>query len=206
MMKKHNTESLKQQITQGTMHLIASGGISNFSFPKLAASTGIVAPKVYEHYKNKDDLLASCFLKIDAEIGRLLADAMKTTPPHRECVKDVENYCWLLWITYWRYLMADTDRTLFYWAFYNSEYYTEAVALQRGKNYVSFVRYVNDIDISFHVSARCNRHVLIMNLIDGTLNAAVKVLRGEFENDDVTINTIYQTVFQPVFAVLELGV
>lgn len=39
-----------------------------------------------------------------------------------------------------------------------------------------------------------------MNLIDGTLNAAVKVFCGEFGNDDVTINTIYHTVF----AVLEL--
>lgn len=47
--------------------------------------------------------------------------------------------------------------------------------------------------------------MLIMHLIDGTLNAAVKVFRGEFGNDDITINTIYHAVFQPVFSILELG-
>ena len=203
-MKKYDPEAFRQRIKQGTLHLIATGGMSNFSFPKLTAVTGIVPPTVYELYKNKEDLLATCFLEIDAEIGRLLADAMKKTPPHRDQVEDVENYCWLLWVTYWRYLMADADRTLFYWAFYNSEYYTDAVIQQRDKNYLPFVQYVDEIDKRFHISERCNRHVLIMHLIDGTLNAAVKVFRGEFGNDDVTINTIYHAVFQPVFAVLEL--
>lgn len=203
-MKKHTPENLRKQIAQGTMHLIASGGMSNFSFPKLTAATGIVPPTVYELYKNKEDLLTTCFLEIDAEFGRLLTAAMKKTPPHRNQVEDVENYCWLLWAAYWRYLMADADRTLFYWAFYNSEYYTDAVIQQRDKNYLPFVQYVDEIDKRFHISERCNRHVLIMHLIDGTLNAAVKVFRGEFGNDDVTINTIYHAVFQPVFAVLEL--
>ena len=203
-MKKYTPENLRKQIAQGTMHLIASGGMSNFSFPKLTAATGIVPPTVYELYKNKEDLLATCFLEIDAEIGRLLADAMKKTPPHRDQVEDVENHCWLLWGTYWRYLMADADRTLFYWAFYNSEYYTDTVIQQRDKNHLAFVQYVDEIDNRFHISERCNCHVLIMHLIDGTLNAAVKVFRGEFGNDDVTINTIYHAVFQPVLAVLEL--
>ena len=203
-MKKHTPENLRKQIAQGTMHLIASGGMSNFSFPKLTAATGIVPPTVYELYKNKEDLLTTCFLEIDAEFGRLLTAAMKKTPPHRNQVEDVENYCWLLWAAYWHYLMADADRTLFYWAFYNSEYYTDAVIQQRDKNYLPFVQYVDEIDKRFHISERCNRHVLIMHLIDGTLNAAVKVFRGEFGNDDVTINTIYHAVFQPVFAVLEL--
>ena len=204
-MKKHTPENLRKQIAQGTMHLIASGGMSNFSFPKLTAATGIVPPTVYELYKNKEGLITTCFLEIDAEIGRLLADTLQKTPPHREQVEDVENYCRLLWFTYWRYLMADADRTLFYQAFCSSEYYTEAIIQKRNENYHRFVQYVDEIDKRFHVSERCNRHVLIMHLIDGTLNAAVKVFRGEFGNDDITINTIYHAVFQPVFSILELG-
>ena len=205
-MKKYNSENMRAKIRQGTLHLIATGGMSNFSFPKLTAVTGVVPPTVYELYKNKEDLLTTCFLEIDAEIGRLLANAMKKTPPHRDQVEDVENYCWLLWITYWRYLMEDADRTLFYWAFYNSEYYTYAVIQKRDRNHLAFAQYVAEIDRRFLISERCNCHVLIMHLIDGTLNAAVKVFRGEFGNDDDTIKTIYHAVFQPVFAVLGLGI
>lgn len=56
-MKNRNPEKIKEQITLGTRRLVAAGGMSNFSFPKLSAETGIAAPTVYEHYKNKEDLL-----------------------------------------------------------------------------------------------------------------------------------------------------
>ena len=50
-------EELKERILQGTMRLVAAGGMSNFSFPKLSAETGISAPTVYEYFKNKENLL-----------------------------------------------------------------------------------------------------------------------------------------------------
>lgn len=74
---------IKEQITLGTRRLVAAGGMSNFSFPKLSAETGIAAPTVYEHYKNKEDLLTSCYLAIDAEIGALLSGFLQNDPPHR---------------------------------------------------------------------------------------------------------------------------
>lgn len=43
-------------------------------------------------------------------------------------------------------------------------------------------------------------------MIDGSINAAVRVLRGEFSGDDRTLNTIYQTVIQPLFSVLGLRI
>ena len=80
-MKNRNPEKIKEQITLGTRRLVAAGGMSNFSFPKLSAETGIAAPTVYEHYKNKEDLLTSCYLAIDAEIGALRPASCKTIRP-----------------------------------------------------------------------------------------------------------------------------
>ena len=188
------------------MHLIATGGMSNFSFPKLTAATGIVAPTVYELYKNKEDLLSTCFLEIDGEIGWLLANVLKKAPQHRERATDVENYCWLLWIAFWRYLTADADRTRFYWAFYNSECFTPEVIQKRGKNYQSFVQAFDEIDQFFRIAERCDRRALVLNMIDGTISSAVKVFNGRLGNDDATIKTIYQTVFEPMFSVLEIEI
>ena len=122
-MKNRNLEKIKEQITLGTRRLVAAGGMSNFSFPKLSAETGIAAPTVYEHYKNKEDLLTSCYLAIDAEIGALLSGFLQNDPPHRHELEKIDVYCRALWAAYWRYLTADADRTLFYWSFYHSEYY-----------------------------------------------------------------------------------
>lgn len=205
-MKNRNPEKIKEQITLGTRRLVAVGGMSNFSFPKLSAETGIAAPTVYEHYKNKEDLLTSCYLAIDAEIGALLDDILKSAPPHRHEPEKIDGYCRALWAAYWRYLTADNDRTLFYWSFYHSEYYTQAVAACSIPNYRTLAAFMEALDERFHISERHDCRVLIANMIDGSVSAAVKVLRGEFSGGDRTLNTIYQTVIQPLFSVLGLRI
>lgn len=205
-MRNRSPEKIKEQITLGTRRLVAAGGMSNFSFPKLSAETGIAAPTVYEHYKNKEDLLTSCYLAIDAEIGALLSDFLQNDPPHRHEPEKIDVYCRALWAAYWRYLTADADRTLFYWSFYHSEYYTQAVAERSIPNYRTLAAFMDALDERFHISERHDSSVLVANMIDGSVNAAVRVLRGEFSGGDRTLNTIYQTVIQPLFSVLGLRI
>ena len=205
-MKNRNPEKIKEQITVGTRRLVAAGGMSNFSFPKLSAETGIAAPTVYEHYKNKEDLLTSCYLAIDAEIGALLSAFLRNDPPHRHEPEKIDVYCRALWAAYWRYLTADADRTLFYWSFYHSEYYTQAVAARSIPNYRTLEAFMDALDERFHISEQHDSSVLVANMIDGSVSAAVRVLRGEFSGDDRTLNTIYQTVIQPLFSVLGLRI
>ena len=202
MKHKHTPEEQRRLIVQGTRHLIAVGGMNNFSFPKLMEETGINAPAVYELYKNKEDLLTSCYLDIDREIALLLERALKRVPPHRDQVEAIYDYCWALWGAYWDYLMEDPERTLFYWRFYSSRYYTNAIVSIRSRNFQAFFSFVENLDTRFHVSEKNNRQVLAGNLIDGTLSGAVKVITGGYPNDDLTVGTIYRTVFQPVFTVL----
>lgn len=205
-MRNRSPEKIKEQITLGTRRLVAAGGMSNFSFPKLSAETGIAAPTVYEHYKNKEDLLTSCYLAIDAEIGALLSAFLQNDPPHRHEPEKIDVYCRALWAAYWRYLTADADRTLFYWSFYHSEYYTQAVAARSIPNYRTLEAFMDALDERFHISERHDSSVLVANMIDGSVSAAVRVLRGEFSGDDRTLNTIYQTVIQPLFSVLGLRI
>ena len=198
-------EVLQAEIVRGTLHLIASGGMTNFSYPKLTEATGISAPTVYEHYKNKEDLLVTCYLTIDREIGELLAAVLSNAPPHRNEPEAIADYCWLLWSAYWQYLMAVPDRTLFCWAFYNSPYYTEKIRQRRERNYPEFSNFVAYHDRKFHVSERYDLMVLMTNLIDGTIAAAIKVIRNEYDNSALTIRTIYQMILRPVFAALDLS-
>lgn len=46
--------------------------------------------------------------------------------------------------------------------------------------------------------------MLVHNLIDGTTAAAVKLLSGEYSDDPLTVHTIFETIFQPVFAILDI--
>ena len=199
----HRTpDQLKPVIIKGTQHIVATGGISNFSFPKLTAQTGISAPTVYEHYKNKEELLTTCFMEIDTEVSSMIERILKRRPTDIQGTEGMENFCWILWIAYWNYLVADADRTIFYWSFYNSSYHTAELMEKRNKNFSMFLEFMQSMDNQFSVSGKCNVHMLVTNIINGTVSSAVKILRGEYKNDDVNVNTVYHMVFQPLFSAL----
>ena len=200
MASQRTPEQLKTIILKATQHLVAVGGMQNFSYPKLAAETGINAPTVYEHYKNKEALLTACFLTIDDEIACKIANAPKNLSAGVKDLQSLDNLCWLLWLPYWNYLTADYDRTLFYWHFCNSEYYTPTVMQQRMQNGKAFWELVQSVNGLSQFSERCNLEMLVWNLVDNTVAMAAKVLRGVYPNDEVNVNTVYHMVFQPVFS------
>lgn len=189
---------------KGTQHIVAEGGMINFSFPRLTAETGISAPTVYEHYKNKKDLLTTCFMTIDTEVSSMIAAMLNSLPSKISDAASLENLCWLLWISYWNYLTVAADRTLFYWSFYNSHYYTPELHKKRDGNFDVFLGFISTVDKCFSVSRKYNPRMLVTNMIDGTVSMAVKVLKGFYPNDDVTAHTVYSMVFQPIFSMLDM--
>ena len=202
-MAAHRTpEEIKPLIMRATRYLVAVGGMENFSYPKLTAETGLSAPTVYEHYKNKDELLTSCFMEIDVEVANMMTQMLVGMPSQIRDLQSFDNLCWLLWLPYWNYLMADAERTNFYWAFYNSPYHTPELLARRNENFMPFLAFMQAMENKFLVSNSCNVHMLVANLIDGTVAAAVKILRGEYPNDERSVTTVYHMVFQPLFGLL----
>ena len=100
MASQRTPEQLKTVILKATQHLVAVGGMQNFSYPKLAAETGINAPTVYEHYKNKEALLTTCFLTIDNEIACKIANGPSSLSAGLKDLQSVHDLCWLLWLPY----------------------------------------------------------------------------------------------------------
>ena len=82
----------------------------------------------------------------------------------------------------------------------------QAVAARSIPNYRTLEAFMDALDKRFHISERHDSGVLVANMIDGSINEAVRVLRGEFSGDDRTLNTVYQTVIQPLFSVLGLRI
>lgn len=124
-MGAHRTpEQLKSEIVNGTLQIVAEGGIVNFSFPKLTAKTGISAPMVYEHYKNKEDLLVTCYKAIDCEVADCIEKAIKAFPTVPESAKEIQNRFRFIWQSYWDFLTSNRNKSIFYWYFLNSGYYT----------------------------------------------------------------------------------
>ena len=203
--QNHTKEEAMEIITRGTRRLIAQGGMGNFSFPKLSAETGIVPPTVYEHYKNKEELLACCFQEIDEEIARLVAGYLRRTGGPKEGTENLRDYSEALWWVYWDYLTEDADRTLFYWHYLHSPSYTVIRANQRRKTHHVFIDFCNGYAKKYRIIERFNIWVLISSVVDGTVGMAASVLRGDYPDDETTVKTIEQTILQPVFYMIGSG-
>lgn len=195
-------DGLREQLYRQTLHIVAEEGLENLTMRKLASAAGLAAPVIYQYYDSKQTLLSSCYERIDAELGRVIASALRAEMPHRHELEATESYSWQLWSSYWLYLVSDPTRTLFYWRYGRSACCTPDVLKNRPVYFRSLLEFVDTVDRKLHISAYYNIHVLLCNLIDGTLSAAARVFSGTYQNDDLTVQTIYQSVFQPVWTAL----
>lgn len=202
-MGTHRTsEELKPEIINGTLRIIAEGGMDNFSFPRLTAETGISAPTVYEHYKNKEDLLTTCFIAIDREISGCIEKTIAELPEKIKTGADIEPRCWLVWRAYWNYLVSNADRAIFYWFFFNSRYYTHEMQ-ERHRSHFGMLRELIEPPKENACSrVRCNTDLLAAHMINATAAYASKMLRGYYKNEKATEETVYHMVFQPIYAAL----
>lgn len=155
--------------------------MQNLSYPKLAAETGINALTVYEHYKNKEALLTTCFLTIDNEIACKIANAPKSLSARVKDLQSLDDLCRLLWLPYWNYLAAEYDRTLFYRHFCNSEYYTPTAVQQHMQNGKAFWELVQSVNGLSPFSEKCNLEMLVWNLLDNMVAMAAKVLKKKIK-------------------------
>ncbi len=177
-MGAHRTpEQLKSEIVNGTLQIVAEGGIVNFSFPKLTAKTGISAPTVYEHYKNKEDLLVTCYKAIDCEVADCIEKAIKAFPTVPESAKEIQARFRFIWQSYWDFLTSNRNKSIFYWYFLNSGYYTHEMQTWHRSNY-KLIRWLLDSLKNDNGIAECNTDLLTAHLINATAAYASRMHRG----------------------------
>lgn len=93
------------------------------------------------------------------------------------------DVCRLLWDAYWRYLMEDPERTVFYWRYYQSGYYNRDILAVREKNYRVFTDFIVNTGKTLGLSDDAQRLAIVTMLIDDTVSAAVRIHKGTVIDD-----------------------
>ncbi len=68
MVEKLDSEIRKEQIARAALSLIGEQGLSRLSMTSLAKRVGIVPSAIYRHFKNKDEIIASTFDLLRAQM------------------------------------------------------------------------------------------------------------------------------------------
>ena len=119
-----------------------------------------------------------------------------------ESKEDLEKACWTIWYLYWKLLMQDADKTIFYWRYYQSGYYTKELYEIRAKNYEIFVKFTEKLANISGLGSKMDISTVVSYIIDATVSMAVKKHLGFLEESDASVSTIYQLVFALVFRML----
>lgn len=204
MAGRYSKEELKDKLQRSTFSLVASGGIESVTVRKVATGCGLSDPYIYQCYSDLTDLMTDTFLKIDKEIVYLIASVIRKQAQTE--AYDMEEKCWLLWSAYWKFLMDYAERTIFYWRFYQSGYYTKELLAERQKNFAVFIDFVQSAGAQLGFSDITALDSVVSMIIDDSVSVAVKIHLGYMPQSAVSAEDIYHSVFSLLFHKLGLNI
>jgi AcrR family transcriptional regulator len=86
---KLDTEVRREQIAEAALGLVASQGLRALSMAALARRVGLVPSGIYRHFKNKDEILAAVFDRVEERLLANVAAARQENADPLECLKSV---------------------------------------------------------------------------------------------------------------------
>lgn len=195
MARRYTKEELKAMLHRSTYHVAFTEGIERITVRKVSAGCGLSDPYIYQCYTDMAELLETAFMEIDREVSTMMSQLIRESQPRIQSLPELEKNCRFLWEAYWSFLMEDPERTVFYWRYYQSAYYSQKLLERRRENYKTFVAMLHEIEGTFGIADKLEADVLTSNIIDGTVSVAVKIHLGYMNRDKVTDQYVYQTVF-----------
>jgi AcrR family transcriptional regulator len=193
MAGRFSKTELKEKLQRSTFTLVAAGGIESVTVRKVATGCGLSDPYIYQCYSDLTELMTDAFLRIDKEIASSIASVIRKQVQGNETA--VEESCWLLWSTYWQFLLSDPDKIVFYWRFYQSSYYTPEILEQRRANFHLFTAFVYSAGKNVGLDMRRSLDAAVSCIIDNTVSTAVKIHQGYLNESDIPPQVIYGSAF-----------
>ena len=206
MAGRFSKQELKNKLQQSAFHIVMSDGIEGVTTRKLSRGCGLSEPYIYQCYNDIPDLMRDTFVKIDGEISAMIQELIEESPVRINSFQDMGKMCWLLWSFYWKFLMDYPERTVFYWRYYQSGYYTKELQYEREQNYGVFVGFIRGEGMRLGFQNIRELECIVSMLIDDTVSLAVKILLGHLPEDCISVEDVYCSVFALLFRKLGLNI
>ena len=204
MAGRYSKQELKEMLQRSAFHLVATEGIERLSTRRLSAGCGLSDPYIYQCYSDIPDLLAEAFLKVDREIAELMGTIIKAQLQNPDQPMKLSDVCRALWDAYWKYLMDDPERTVFYWRYYQSGYYNREILSARRENFQVFSEFVGNMGRAVGILNNEELVAVETIIIDDTVSAAVRLHLGYIQKDAISADDIFYSVFALLFRKLGL--
>ncbi len=193
----------KELLLDKTMQIVAENGLLSFSMKQVTKAVGTSEGLIYRHFETKENLLFQCFQSIDREIAALFTD--EKIPPLTSG-EEVYRYIKELWMRYFKFLIQNNYKTLYYFEYRDSPYIaavSEYGELAANTYFKGFVDVFEVLSNKYHVLEKTNADYLWTYILDVTGIFAKRVVRKELPGDPQGCENAWNLIFQGIFGLLK---
>lgn len=177
-----------------TMQIIAEDGLLPFSMRKVTRRAGVSEALIYKHYETKEKLLRVCYDTVRHQLDALITghelDGVQTDEQFIEVVHHV-------WLRYFRFLVNNTYRTIFFFEYRNSPYVKQLPQEGRSAESVSHnvALFFDVLSQRFPPLSGDHMEYLWIYILDTTALFAKRVIQGELPQTPESDENIWRLLF-----------
>jgi AcrR family transcriptional regulator len=190
----------RSNLLKATIELVAEGSLESFTTKRLAQKAQMAEGNLYNYFKNKDELLEEAFMYIDREIAELFAGYGDNA---EEIFRDIPAGIEKMWRVYYKYLVANPQKALYYFHFRNSPRYNEEVRKRQFEYFTDFVTVVKGVDEKYGLFENFPWEVAWIFILDMTTTFASRVARGDIPDDQKTEDQIFMIMNNGILGTLQ---
>lgn len=183
-------DELRRKLIDGTIHVIAREGLDKASTKQIGLATSINEAYIYRCFKDKEDMFAKAFDKMDEEL-------LSKTMQHIEIMylqsMEYEMRCRFYFSDIWKLLLEDRDECIAYVRYYYSPYFTRYSAESHKHRFMPLVDKFKD---AFKDEA--DVWMILNHILNVMLDFAVKVHNGEMPDSDDYSEHVFRVIYRSV--------
>lgn len=183
-------DELRRKLIDGTIHVIAREGLDKASTKQIGLATSINEAYIYRCFKDKEDMFAKAFDKMDEEL-------LSKTMQHIEIMylqsMEYEMRCRFYFSDIWKLLLEDRDECIAYVRYYYSPYFTRYSAESHKHRFMPLVDKFKD---AFKDEA--DVWMILNHILNVMLDFAVKVHNNEMPDSESYSEHVFRVIYRSV--------
>ncbi len=179
----------EEMIIKGAIKCVSEYGLSKTRTQIIAEKSGLSEAMIYKLFGSKDTLLRICFETVDKRIAALF-NGMQIS--EEQIKKNPEEVVFILWSTYFKWLISHKEETLFYFAYRMAAFFPQYERTREAPWFGDFVAIFSIFDKEYELYKKISPSVLWTHILTVTQLYAKLAIEGSVPSDDAAIQSIFK--------------
>lgn len=187
-MARRKLVNIDEKILRETIKLGAQNGINNIPARKVAKNCGITDATVFEHFRNKRNLILQAKNFIEKEILSIQPSIKMTMEEYEPTVREAWESCF-------EYFVSHPDETKFYDNYRHSEHYTPSISGEKDGLVRKLYEFMRSLNPQLRHQGDFAYKIIWAHTVETTINVALQIINGKLEKTPAATDFVYDLIF-----------